>query len=111
MHTAALEMGGVGQKASHQKRCKRRIVTMNHSIFWLKLMSRRIGGENVKTQQEAGAVFSEASQRTGADGYQKTHKGKQSVSSSEYHDDLRTVFCVLIALLVIHAYLAAHYKW
>lgn len=52
------------EKNLHTKREEwRKIVTMNHSILRWKLMSRSIGGENVKTQQETSAVFFEASQR------------------------------------------------
>lgn len=52
------------EKSSHKKRKDEGKLLLWITVFlWWKLMSRSIGGENVKTQQETSAVFFEASQR------------------------------------------------
>lgn len=55
-------------------------------------MSRRIGKENVKTQQETGAVCCEASQKGTPQMAAESHKGKRRVQSRRCHHAALIVF-------------------
>lgn len=73
-------------RGKHVFKCayfKGAVVIRSPNILWhkvvKKLMSRRIGKENVKTQQEAGAVCCEASQKEAPQMAAESHKGKHRV--------------------------------